>query len=288
MFNFKSLLLTTIATLGLAANVQACKNCCWRVYGPDGQLRETIDYARKNADALFQELEQVFNNAQATKKAQEKLADICKTFSNFQILILKSTHKTAQELFADKKTIEAFESVDQKLCDVHGFAETLFPVETAPYFNTLCHKAAEAITPSLKQSLDNKSYIQLQASLQSRTSKDLALPAEIKEKIVKFNETEMMPSMVRLIKTVFDFPIENRALFLEFGNALRNLLKDTVFWTELDKETPNHSFPKTASFMHLQEAVQHMVTASTGIQHCAKEVSMKITEEARLHYAAQL
>ena len=281
MFNFKSLLLTAIATLGLAANVQACKDCRWRVYGPNGQMRETIDYARKNADALFQELEQVFTDAQATKKAQEKLIDTFNAITNLEIFIFKSTHKTAQELFADKKTLETFENVNQKLSDVYGFTETLFPAKTAPHFNILTHKMATALSP------DWKKCCALEAEPTPRISKDLALPAEIKGKIVKFNEEEMIQPMVHLIKAIFDFPIKNRALFLEFGNALRNLLKDTAFWTELDNDAPNHSFPKTASFMHLQEVAQRMVIVSTEIQHCAKEMSLKIAEEARLRYSAQ-
>lgn len=140
MFNFKSLFLTTVATLGLAVNVQAYKDCPSTFTDLRSRIRwasdATVAYAKDNAKILEEEFHKVtqtsalnnFNNQADT------LITHCTKQTESLSSLLATSHITADD---------AQESVRQFIFyiqDMYELVDSTFPAPNYPHLNTLFHK----------------------------------------------------------------------------------------------------------------------------------------------------
>ncbi len=155
MFNFKTLLLTAIAALGLAINIQACKNCRYL-----SDLRsaisfasnDTVAYAKDNAKILGEE----FHKAAQTSVLQDFgnkteifTADCAKKASRLTSLLAESriTTHDAQE---------AVETLIFIIRDMNELVDSTFPAPSYPYLNTLFHKIMRDGCTFMVKSAKNK------------------------------------------------------------------------------------------------------------------------------------
>jgi hypothetical protein len=247
--NFKSLLLTAIATLGLAADVQACKNCRLTVYGPTEQTKEVVLYARKNADALLKEYEAVVNDPKTVDRIKAKALDLVDTAYKAIAHITKAK-RTPEEILMDKGAITCFETLFTKVFDFHGFIDTIYPTAQAPMFNALVHKMVTEPADYFKGLLKH---------VQSIPKKEIA--AQLSPKFQDLRKAcigleQERPNATKIVDVFLSsFITGNKALLLELGQALHGILKDDAFFAEIEKNQPNHKFPKTASVLKLQEVL---------------------------------
>lgn len=250
MFNFKSLALITIAILGLAANVQACKNCRLLVYGPTEQTKEVVLYARKNADVLLKEYEAVVNDPKTVDRIKAKALDLVDTAYKAIAHITKAK-RTPEEILMDKDAITCFETLFTKVFDFHGFLDTIYPTTQAPMLNALVHKMVTEPADYFKGILKH---------VQSIPKKEIA--AQLSPKFQDLRKAcigleQERPTVSKIIDIFLNsFVIGNKALLLELGQALHGILKDDAFFAEIEKNQPNHKLPQTASVSKLQEVLR--------------------------------
>jgi hypothetical protein len=249
MLNFKSLLLTTLAALGLAANVQACKDCRLLVYGPTEQTKEIVLYARKNADALLKEYEAVVNDPKTVDLLRAKALDVVDSGYAAIAHVTKGT-RSAQEVIMDPKTAQACETLLNKLLDFHGFADTMFTYKQTPTLNTLAHKAfaqSDKYRKEFLQTFENAPKREIAAQLSPRFQ-------DFRKTCIAFEQER--PNAAKVVDTFLSsFITGNKALLLELGQALHGILKDDSFFAEIEKNQPDHKLPKTASVLKLQEVL---------------------------------
>lgn len=249
MFNFKSLLLTTLATLGLTIDVQACKNCRLLVYGPTEQTKEVVLYARKNADALLKEYEAVVNDPRTVDRIKAKALDLVDAGYRALAHITKGK-RTPEEILVDKDATKAFETLFTKVFDFHGFIDTIYAKTQAPIFNALAHKMVSEPDNYFKELLKH---------VQSIPKKEIA--AQLAPKFQDLREAcigleQERPNATKIVDIFLSsFITGNKALLLELGQALHRILKDDAFFAEIEKNQPNHRLPQAASMLKLQEVL---------------------------------
>ncbi len=249
--NFKTLLLTTVATLGLTANIQACKGCCGLLFwGHDKEAQDFLEYAHKNADALLHEYENVLVDAKALQNTKQKVFDFVDAAYNLENQIAKTLKTASKDIFANPETRKALDNCLQKAFDFHGLVDTVFTTKTAPHLNILIHKL---IAEPDKYFKAIAKHMHEQAAQGAITLPNKAAMAKAQEFFVQVESAK--PMLITFINLVFDFPVKNKALFMQFGKAAHTWLKDEAFWAEIAKDVPGHKFPRTASFIKLQESI---------------------------------
>ncbi len=277
MFNFKTLLLTTVATLGLAANVEGCPIC--HALSPNTPanmcslvVEDTIKYARENADILLQEYERVINDPQTIVRAKEKAHGILNALFNLEEQITQSKCTTTDKLFIENQKL--FDNLVQKWTDAHGFADALFPQKIAPCLNKLAHDGAQIFVIPFIQSKIAPQY--MSHEILPYQAKLMTLSPEIKAKLLEFNDKDRNPGLLAAADILCEFPARNKELCLQLGRALHAVLKDEALWA--GHSNTRNEFPTTDSLVKLQEAVQTLMVAFWK--------TMKLTDEkARsLHY----
>ena len=254
--NFKSLALTAVAALGLTANVQACKGCCGLLFwGHDKEAQEFLEYAHKNADALLHEYESVLVDAKALQNTKQKVLDFVDAAYNLEGQIAKAFQTASKDVFANPETRKALDSCLQKAFDFHGLVDTTFTTKTAPHLNTLIHKLVAEPDKYFKAI---EKHMHEQASKGAFTLPSKATMTKAQEFFVQAESIK--PMLMTFINLIFDFPVKNKALFMQFGKAAHTWLKDEAFWTEIAKDVPGHKFPITTSFIKLQESIALLVS----------------------------
>lgn len=290
MFNFKTLLLTTIATLGLAADIQACPIC--RAVSPNTPkgacsltVMGTIAYIRDNADALLQEYEQVLNDPQTVVRAKEKMHDALNTLFNLEKQILQSKCTTKDELFVEN--LKNFDMWTQKATDAHGWVDALFPVKTASRLNKFAHDGAQIFVIPFLQRMVAPSY--MTHELLPYQAKLIAAPAETKTKLLEFNDKTRNPGFLAAADIICEFPAHNKELCLQFGQALHAVLKDEAFWAGHNLATNNNFPPQTDSFIKLQKAVKALELAFSKTTNRMNEIALPLHyQHEELMYTGKL
>lgn len=255
--NFKSLALTAVAALGLTANVQACKGCCGLLFwGHDKEAQEFLEYAHKNADALLHEYENVLVDAKALRNTKQKVLDFVDAAYNLENQIAKAFKTASKDVFANPETRKALDTCLQKAFDFHGLVDTTFTTKTAPHLNTLIHKLVAE---------PDKYFKAIAKHMHEQASKGaITIPSKavITKEVQEFfaQAESIKPMLMTSINLIFDLPVKNKALFMQFGKAAHTWLKDEAFWTEIAKDVPGHKFPRTASFIKLQESIALFVS----------------------------
>lgn len=140
MFNFKSLLLTTVATLGLAINIEACKGCRSKLADLQSTLslvsNDTAAYAKGNIKTLEVEIHKALQDPalkDLSNKAKAFTDDCAKKVTRLTSLLAESrvTAHDAQEAVVNLIVI---------IRDLNELADSAFPAPSYPYLNTLFHK----------------------------------------------------------------------------------------------------------------------------------------------------
>ena len=249
--NFKSLLLTIVAALGLAASVQACKDCLWKIPGSYLFDEKSIEYARKNADILWAEYQQTLNSKEFLTKSKTKILESLTAIHNFEIAILKSTAATAQEFFADKENLKLFDACQQaSSAFLQNWIDASLPQQTAPHLNML----AQLLTQKQRQQqLTNGKQTRALKGEEEHTQEILSKPAHIKEQLLNFELKEAKPRLVAQINSIC-----TSNLFYELGKASYELLKDDLFFAEIAKEVPGHKIPQTKAFIKYQAITKQL------------------------------
>lgn len=246
--NFKSLLLTSIATLGLA-DVQACKNCRLLVYGPTEQTKAIVLDARKNADALLKEYETIINDPKTVDRLRTKVLDVIDSGYAAIAHVTKGT-RSAEEVVMDPKTAQACETLLNKLLDFHGLADTMFTAKETPKLNALAHKVfaqSDKYRKDFLQVFKNAPKKDIAAQLSPRFQ-------DLRKACIALEQER--PNATKIVDIFLSsFFIGNKALLLQLGQALHGVLKDDAFFAEIEKNEPNHKLPKTAAVLKLQEVL---------------------------------
>ena len=282
--NLKSLLLTTVATLGLAANVQACRNCRTLLYGPIPTNEEVINYARKNADALLKEYEATINDSKTLERLKSKVTDFVDTAYQTIEQINQKPGRNLQELFEDAKVVNSVEAFFEKTFDWHGIVDTAFTPETAPQLNALLHKFIAIPT---KYFNDARKHIQTQLRDENIRKKIVEQSAgndfnRLQKALIDLEQQKRMtPTIINL---AFDFALMQKPLLLQSGRALHDLLKDDEFFAKVENDTEEHTrsyggLPRTAAYEKFVEAVKAFATpieaVAAMVKHVQQAQSMK-------------
>lgn len=287
MFNFKSLLLTTVATLGLTVNVQACPIC--HALSPSTPaamcsfaVEDAIKYARENADILLQEYEHVLNDPQTVERAKEKVHGIFNVWFNLEKKITQSKCTTTDKLFIEN--LKSFDALVQKCTDAHGFADALFPKQTAPCLNKLTHDGAQFAIPLLQKAV---APMYMTHEMFPYQEKLMTASAEIKAKLLEFNDKNRNPAFLAAADILCEFPTRNKELCLQLGRALHAVLKDEAFWA--GHSNTRNGFPTTDSFIKLQEVIQALQVAIGKTERLANEKALPLHyQHEELMYTGKL
>jgi len=260
MLNFKSLILTTVAALGLAANVQACPICHYLSPSTPANMcsfaiENAIEYARTNADVLLQEYERVLNDPQTIVRAKEIIHGIFNSMFNLEKQIIQSKCKTNNELFI--KNLTFFDAVVQKATDARGWADAIFPAQTTPCLNKLAHDSANIfVIPFIQNKIAPQYMTHEMLPYQARL---MTASAEIKAKLLEFNDKTRNPGFLAAADILCEFPARNKELCLQLGRALHAVLKDEAFWA--GHSNTSNGFPTTNSSVKLQEVIKALQVA---------------------------
>lgn len=265
----KSFVLTAIAALGLAVNVNACPHCRMLLYDSIPTNREVIDSARKNADVLLKEYEAVINDTKTFERLKDQVNDWFESVYQVTAYFTKEKNKTIQEVLEDAAAVKVIEALGKKSLDFHRIVDTIFAVNTAPQLNQLLHTFVSVPAAYFKQTSQHGFKYLKEAIARKQLSLDsqriyAANGAEVfdfnrfKSSVALFEQQKNIIPMI--IDLLFDFAIAYKPLLIQLGRALHDLLKDDEFFAEVENDTHDHNQPpKTAAFVKFEEAVKAFV-----------------------------
>ncbi len=257
MFNFKTLLLTTVATLGLTANVQVHpKNL-----GPfisdrfNPITKEKIEYLRAHSQEIAQELIQALDKDEAFQILEDQIIlwkDFLNTIKEKQIAAnftcqtedeAKSLLDEAQKLFV-KIRQESTTSLSRAI-------KILFPAKSAPF----CSSVFNDILGKFIQQIPGPTSLTLYSDLSSLESMIL-----LKEKILPAN-ADLAVKILRFHKT-------HTELLKELVRAFATVMKDNIFFDEVYKQLSLAQPLQNGAYVEFLEDLAEVLETPQGVCLC--------------------
>lgn len=225
MFNFKSLILTTVATLGLMGSCQVYPKILYLFIADrfDPITKEKIEYFRAHGEEIAQELIQALDKDEAFKILEDQII-LWKDFFNNLIAKQIAANFTCQTENEAKLLLDEVQKLFVKMrqestSSLFMTSEIFFPAKSAPF----CSSIFNDILGKYIQQFPVPASLERHSSLCS-----LEIMTLLKEKILPAN-AELAAKTIRFHKT-------HKDLLKELIRAFASVMKDNTFFDEVYKQ----------------------------------------------------
>lgn len=257
MFNFKSLLLTIVAALGLAASVQVYpKNL-----GPfisdrfDPITKEKIEYLRAHSQEIAQELIQALDKDEAFQIIEDQIIlwkDFLNKINEKQIAA-NFTCKTEDEakLLLDESQKLFIKIRQESTTSLSTIIEILFPAKSAPFCSSVFHD----ILGKFIQQIPGPASLKLPSPFSSLES-------------VTFFKEKTLPAIADLTIKTLHFHKTHTDILKEVIRSFATLITDDAFFNEVYKQMSLAHPLQNGAYVEFLEDLAEALEARGGVCLC--------------------